>query len=308
MLLGFTLASYAIVANDAIQTLGTFLAANEKRDWRVLWAYAGGILTTVLVYGWWMNGGDVSYGRLEPVPYPDNPGWIYAIPPLVLLGLTRFGIPVSTTFIVLTAFAPKNLESMVLKSLSGYVVAFFAAFVLYAVTSNVMRSLAPLDDDDPPPRWVAVQWLSTGFLWSQWLIQDLANIFAYLPRKLDASSLAAGLIVMLLMLAYTFWSRGGEIQKIVTEKTDTDDIRAAAIINFVFGLVLMVFKEWSNIPMSTTWVFLGLLAGREIALTWRWGDIRPMGDTFRMVGADVAKAFAGLLVSVVVAMSLPYFV
>jgi hypothetical protein len=38
-----------------------------------------------------------------------------------------------------------------------------------------------------PPRgfntWFVLQWLSTGFLWSQWLMQDLANIFVYLPRQ-----------------------------------------------------------------------------------------------------------------------------
>lgn len=33
MLIGFALAAYTIVANDSIQTLGTFLASNSKRPW-----------------------------------------------------------------------------------------------------------------------------------------------------------------------------------------------------------------------------------------------------------------------------------
>ena len=45
MWLGFILASYSVVGNDVIQTLGTFLTSNENRvPWYVLWLYAAGIL------------------------------------------------------------------------------------------------------------------------------------------------------------------------------------------------------------------------------------------------------------------------
>ncbi len=43
-LIGFMFAAYAIVANDVIQTLGTFLASNSKRHWLVLWAFAASII------------------------------------------------------------------------------------------------------------------------------------------------------------------------------------------------------------------------------------------------------------------------
>ncbi len=71
------------------------------------------------------------------------------------------------------------------------------------------------------------------------------------------------------MLAVIFYSKGGSIQKIVKEKTNTTDIRSATLIDFVYGIVLLFFKEFSQVPMSTTWVFLGLLAGREIAIRYR---------------------------------------
>ncbi len=57
MFLGFLLSAYAIVANDAIQTLGTFIAANRNRSWVSLWLFASGILSAVLplrlVDKWW---------------------------------------------------------------------------------------------------------------------------------------------------------------------------------------------------------------------------------------------------------------
>jgi hypothetical protein len=56
--------------------------------------------------------------------------------------------------------------------------------------------------------------------------------------------------------------------------------------------------------MSTTWVFLGLLAGRELAMTLSLRH-RETADAGRIVLRDAAKAFAGLAVSVVLAFGLP---
>ena len=71
MYVGFVLSAYSVIGNDVIQTLGTFLSSNENRKWWVLWIFAAGILSIVLIYGWYVNGGDVSYGRLIGDP-PDN--------------------------------------------------------------------------------------------------------------------------------------------------------------------------------------------------------------------------------------------
>jgi hypothetical protein len=305
MLIGFTIASYSIVANDAIQTLGTFLSSNSRRPWWVLWLYAVGILYAVLIFGWVVNGGDTSFGRLARIPLPQPFSWIYLVPPLVLLWLTRRGIPVSTTFLILTVFAPESLGDMLVKSMLGYVVAFVFAILLYLrVARTVERRFIETSALPPARHWVALQWISTGFLWSQWLIQDLANIFVYVPRQLETAWLAYALLTMAALHAYTFWSRGGEIQKVVTTKTNTADIRSATIIDFCFGLVLLVFKEWSHIPMSTTWVFLGLLAGRELAMTIQL-RARSLSETVAVIRRDGQKVVTGLAVSVALAMTLP---
>lgn len=316
MFAGFLIASYSIVANDAIQTLGTFIASNSKRPWWVLWGFGGGILALVLLYGWWSYGGDVSYARLEKIPPPYHFTWLFLVPPIALLVLTRLGLPVSTTFLILTIFAQKNLWSMLQKSLMGYVVAFVVAILLYLVISHTLeRHFLSTKSDKLSVAWVALQWASTGFLWSQWLIQDLANIFVYMPRVLPATYLIVCLFVMLGLHAYIFYSAGGAIQKIVTSKTNTTDIRSATIVDFTFGILLLFFKEYSKIPMSTTWVFLGLLAGREIAISivasrGGWlstgeSSISPMRSTVRLIGRDAVKAGAGLAVSVVLALGLP---
>ena len=40
---GFLFAAYAAVANDSIQTLGTFIASNQDKKMVVLWLFIGGI-------------------------------------------------------------------------------------------------------------------------------------------------------------------------------------------------------------------------------------------------------------------------
>ena len=306
MVVGFALAAYSVVANDSIQTLGTFLASNAHRPWWALWLFAGGILVAVIVYGWWTSG-DPAYGRLEKFPVPEGGiSWLHAIPPLALLILTRFGVPVSTTFLVLTVFASSNIGAMLAKSALGYLVAFVAAITLFRlVFKRATEFFHRTRGDAIPGYWVVLQWLSTGFLWSQWLIQDLANIFVYLPREMAGGWLTFGTALLVILLGVVFYQFGGQIQKIVTSKTDTTDIRAATIIDFIYGVVLLIFKEWSNMPMSTTWVFLGVLAGREFALSMYLADTSGRA-TARKVLLDAAKALTGLVVSVILAFGLPW--
>ena len=271
MWLGFILAGYAVVGNDSIQTLGTFLSSNEDKPWWVLWIFAGGILALTLLWGWSSYDGDVSYGRLEQYAFVEDMTWPYLLPPLVLMVLTRTGIPVSTSFLVLTFFKPKGLYDMTTKSILGYALAFCVAILVWQLVTRLLDKKFINNPITPREKttWTVLQWASTGFLWGQWLIQDFANIYVYLPRALTFMEIAVSLVILLTMLAIIFYSKGGAIQKIVKEKTNTTDIRSATIIDFNYGLILLFFKEFSNVPMSTTWVFLGLLAGREIAVRYR---------------------------------------
>jgi hypothetical protein len=313
MYTGFVLAAYSVVGNDAIQTLGTFLASNEKRPWWVLALFASLILTAVLVYGWYINNGDVSYGRLigdpgangfdnptykEPANIPEF-GWPYLLPPLILLIVTRVGIPVSTSFMILTFFNPKNLYDMVVKSMSGYLVAFVVAVILYMLISKALeKKFANSEPTDLEVKgWTMAQWLSTGLLWSQWLIQDFANIYVYLPRQVDFLTLSITIVIFWGLISYIFYSKGGAIQSIVLSKTNTTDIRSATIIDLAFAIILFFFKELNNVPMSTTWVFIGLLAGRELGIR-HFAYQNVESNTIVDLGKDLLKVFFGLTISI----------
>jgi phosphate/sulfate permease len=351
MILGFALAAYAIVANDSIQTLGTFLSSNSKRPWWALWIWISGIMVVTVTMGWVLNGGDPAFGRLaaegKNIPHPSNFGgaitWLFVIPPLCLVILTRMGIPVSTSLLVLTAFkgliaaqqgkSPKGavdlFNSMMQKSLVGYAIAFVVGLVLFAAVIYLMERKVTEEKDGKRPHnelhpiWNVFQWLSTGFLWSMWLVQDLANIFVYLPRQLSMLGLILSLGGMVLLQGYLFREKGGKIQRVVTTKTNTLDVRSATFIDLLYGLVLLFFKvdyipklfaamemdvPWpEKMPMSTTWVFLGLLAGREVGIAVRL-KLRKKNKVSNLIFRDAGKAFFGSAIAVVLALFLPNFI
>ena len=89
---GFIFAAYAVVGNDALQTLGTFINSNRRLPWWALFLYASTILVVVFAYGYISSGGDPSFGRLNNTEkYPIfEPQWYHALPPLALLAAARF--------------------------------------------------------------------------------------------------------------------------------------------------------------------------------------------------------------------------
>ncbi|ADV49518.1 hypothetical protein Celal_2224 [Cellulophaga algicola DSM 14237] len=302
--LGFFIAAYSVIANDVIQTLGTFISSNSKTKWWYLWAFAGTILTLTLFFGWYTNHGDVSFGRLSLIPLPNPLPWWYLLAPLSLLIITKFGIPVSTTFMILSVFSSGQLiEKMIFKSIFGYVLAFVAALLLYLIIAKKLESKAAIrlmDKKKQKPYWLVAQWFSTGFLWSQWLIQDFANIFVFLPRQLSIYELGVSLIVILSIMGYIFNVKGGNIQKIVNQKSNTQHIRSATIIDACYGVLLYLFTILNDVPMSTTWTFVGILAGREIAIKYLL-EKKQLKTTYTLIIKDLAKVNIGLMISILIA-------
>jgi len=59
-IIGFVLASYSVIGNDSIQTLGTFLASNKERfQWYTLWFAASVAMSFTLIFGWYFYNGDI---------------------------------------------------------------------------------------------------------------------------------------------------------------------------------------------------------------------------------------------------------
>lgn len=343
-----------MIGNDSLQTLGPFLAANRHRTPRLLQLlFLCTVLCAVLWLGWWRSGGEASWGRLQQFPLPPQLGWRTLLAPLAVLLLTRWGAPVSTSFLVLTSFRPATLPALLRQSLLGYGLALLLAVIAYgaatllrwrqqgpaqalegkpASASDPAAAACPPGATEPRPGeansavavpvpaagpWLpparepqplnaaalALQWAATGWLWSQWLIQDLANIYVVLPRHLPAIAMALSLAVLCAAVALLLLENGGAIQAILQRKNGLDDARATTGLSLLYGLVLAVLAATSRVPLSTTWVFLGLLAGRELALQLG-PQARAAAAVARELGRDLALAGLGLAVSLAVALAL----
>lgn len=385
---GFLFAAYSAIANDSIQTIGTFMASNQKRPWWVLWIFLGGIfvgtacvsyftsdyadnqvlialedpevaqaLETLLKEGetegtravsdleaapWLAKlnsdylrelvvearqdpektklghildwnyrpdstrdgpDGDVSHGRLLSKGFEKSPTdfhFLQIAAPIILLILTRMRMPVSTTFILLTSFAatPAAVGGVLAKSFSGYLLAFLLAFVTFLGVAKLSRKWFT---GEAHPGWIAAQWITSGTLWSVWLMQDMANIAVFLPRSLDTLQFFGFVGIIFVGMGVLMYLKGGRIQSIVLEKSGVEDVRFATVIDFIYAILLFYFKLHSKVPMSTTWVFLGLLAGREIAMSVTSTGKNSMGRTLFISGRDFSFALIGLVISIAIA-------
>ena len=302
MIIGFLISMYSCVSNDVIQTLGTYLTSSKKMPTWLIWAFTSAVLVITISMGWLVNHGDMAFGRLERIPYPETFTLIHVLPPIILLFLTRYGIPVSTTFLILSIFSANDMSviGMILsKSLIGYVLAAIVSILIYTIIARpVERYFYYTANKKISKWWIAAKWLSTAFLWSQWLMQDAANLFVYLPRKASFTQLVLVIIAFSAFMWVVAYKRGGEVQKIVKMKTNVQDPRSATIIDLIYAFLLLYFIQLNNVPMSTTWVFIGLLAGREIALYHRLRFESPK-KMYKHILKDLSKAAIGLVVSII---------
>jgi hypothetical protein len=211
--------------------------------------------------------------------------------------------------LVLSAFASTVvLEKMLMKSVVGYGLAAIAAYICWiAISKFINEKFDEITDHWKITFWRNSVWVTSGFLWATWLMHDVANIAVYLPRELSVMQLLIVIVYFSILLFYIFKIHGGRIQKVVLDKTGTRYARSATIINTIYAVVLYYFKELNDLPMSTTWVFVGLLCGRELAISTMNKDYK-FKYVFPLIGKDFIKMIFGLSVSVGIVLAIHYII
>lgn len=305
MWFGFAVAGYSSIANDSIQTIGTFIVSNKDKKWWLLWLYIGGIFLITIFYSWYTNNGDVSYQRLMSKGFevaPTEFTFLQLAAPVFLIVLTRLRMPVSTTFLLLNIFSSSGgaIIGVISKSFSGYVIAFLCSIFFFSIITYFSKKIFK---NKAHSNWTLIQWITSGLLWSVWIMQDAANIAIFLPRSLSLFQFLVFAVFIFLGLGILFFLKGDRIQKIVDEKTEITDVRAATFVDFVYAIILIYFKEINNVPMSTTWVFLGLLGGRELVINFMNRKLKnyTVKKATLTISKDFGFALIGLLVSLILA-------
>lgn len=212
-------------------------------------------------------------------------------------------MPVSTTFLLLSVFSAdtSGITSVVFKSWTGYIMAFMLSFAIWYFSYNIIRKY--FKSRKTHIAWTVVQWAVSGTLWGVWVMQDGANIAVFLPRQQTAFQFIIFALTIFIGMGLLFYLRGDKIQQVVSEKVRISDVRAATLIDFSYVLLLIYKLFISTVPMSTTWVFLGVIGGREIAVSLirRKTGKRHKVKAVKMVVKDFSYAMIGLVISIMLA-------
>ena len=186
----------------------------------------------------------------------------------------------------------------VTSSIGGYLLGFNRCLV-YGQSQIWHTFLKQYPGKNSERIWIPLQWCTTGALWCLWLVQDLANVFVYLPRTLDVPTMAGCTVLICVGLCVVIGRGGGPVQTIVQNKSNCSDLRSATLIDLVFASCLLIRTCLSSFPISTTWIFLGLLAGREVVL-----QLDDLNRRLTSIGRDLTRALVGVIVSIGVVVGL----
>lgn len=308
-LIGTAVAMLAVVGNDCVQTLSTFIQTCRSRKASVflMSVYLSAIFVGTLCYGYFVLD-DPSFGRLTAIPH-IQPEWYHLIPLLALVVITYFGIPVSTTFLTLSLFSTNVvIFKMVQKSVVGGTIAFVVGFALWSILVRFFDERKDVIPTKHLPKLIGVQTVATGILLIAWIIQDASHIFVFLPRGTDMGIELFGIICLgfCLIITLIVYSSGGSMQKIVANKSGTNYVFSAILIDLAYAFVLFFLQGYSNIPMSTTWAFIGLILGRECAMAVY--HHRSLKRFLPIAKKDIYKLVVGGAISVIIVEIVLFFV
>ena len=268
-----SLALFTSVVNNSFQIFGTFFLINKKTPKLKMFLFILIIFILTIFFSWIFCNHQIHFEKLNSIPYSNNLMLSSFLAPFVLMLLTYKKIPVSTTFLFVSLFSSTDvLHSIVSKTLHMYILAFLIGFILwkyiYPVIMKYLNRYVDLNKANENIKfWFVLQYFSTALLWFAWLFSNMSSVLVFAPREFSIKDLILLFILAGFVIYYLVDNMGGSMQHIVKNKQGTSNVKSATIINIIYGILIYIFQFEVNIPISTTWVFIGLMGGREFAIT-----------------------------------------
>ena len=292
--------TYTIMANNCAQTIGMFIASNKgKSKYRIIYFLSGIFIITLLI-SWLFFNKQLDFYLLNNIPYSNlNPLLIFL--PIVLFFLTKYKIPVSATFLIIPIFANKNtIHSMITKTSVSYFISFLISLIMWRfIYTKYKHYIEVKKEKNISKTWFVLEFLSTGIVWSVWIILSACNFVVFLPRVFELKELILVIFIGVVSIYLILLDNGGKIQEIVDEKSDIN-IKSSVIFNFLFSFTMLFIQYVSKIPITSTWMFLGILAGRELAITVSKTGVFGSSyyrKCFIKIWSDLKLAVFGIVVS-----------
>ena len=296
------LVTYNVIFNNSVQTMGLFMASGKNKYIIVNTLFFLVIFVFTVLLSWFITNGEVHYHLLDNITFYDNIGPQFLLLPILLSFLTKKRIPVSATFLIIPLFATRDtVETMINKTTVSYFLSFVFSFIIYNYLYKKHKSLMNNEKEDTSKIWIVAEYISTGILWFSWLIVSLCNFVVFVPRNFSVENIILLSIVVAVTIYCVLISKGGEIQKIVDQKSDVKNIKTTVIFNSLFSLMLIFIQHIDNIPVTSTWMFLGILAGRELSISTN--NKNMAGAKYRLclarIWKDLSSAIIGVIISLV---------
>lgn len=293
--------TYAIMANNCAQTIGMFIATNKnKSKERAIYFLVPVFIITILI-SWLFYDRQLDFFLLDRITYSDDLSLLLIFLPILLFLLTKYKIPVSATFLIIPIFANKStIQSMISKTSVSYFVSFVISLIIWRTIYIKYKHWIEVKNEGGVGKiWFILQFISTGIVWAVWIVLSTCNFVVFLPRIFGLKELLLFMSVGVVSTCLILFDNGGEIQEIVDEKSDIN-IKSSVVFNFLFAFVMLFIQYVSKIPITSTWMFLGILAGREFAITVSRDGIFGSSyyrKCFVKVWSDLRSAIFGIVVS-----------
>ncbi len=301
MWIGFGIVAPAAIANDAIQIFSAYFTAEKNLPWKWSAAIFSTVMGVVHIWGWVRDSGSVSFGLLDRIAMPERfTVWHMAAAVLLLL-FTRYKAPVSNTMLILGAFGDERVfNDVFMKSSLGLVCGLITSIVIFGVILQLERRGIVARVPADAQRWLRLLLSATCILFWGWLINDTAHFAVYLPRHLSGPEVCAFLAICVAVISVLCWKRLFNIRSIVGETYGMDDsqpiarlARSTALLMVSLAFVLFVLHDYMHVPLSSSFVFIGVLAGRDLLVTFFVpGEFKGAASRF---GKNLALAMLGAL-------------
>ena len=234
-----SLVTYNVVFNNSIQTIGLFIASNKNKGIFYNLLFFSSIFVFTVLLSWFLTDREVHYHLLDTINY-SRIGLQFLLLPILLSFLTKKQVPLSATFLIIPLFADSStISSMVNKTTVSYFLSLIGSLIIYKFLYTKYKNLLVDEKSDTGKIWIVAEYVSTGILWFSWLTVSLCNFVIFLPRKFDIIDLILFSIVGIITLYCILISNGGEIQKIIDQKSDVKNIKTTVIFNSLFAFALL---------------------------------------------------------------------
>lgn len=260
------LTTYHIMANNAVQIIGMFVASNDKKDKLKIWLLLSVIFVLTVLISWLFFDKQLHFSLLNSIQYNENLSILLIFLPIILYFFTKKNIPISATFLIIPIFSNNNtLQSMVVKTLISYFLSFTISFIFWYFLYIKYKNFIDIEKNNNKNRWIIIEYLSTAMLLGIWLVTSTCTFTIFLPRVFTIKYLILFIIVGIFSILVILYNDNTTIKKIIGNKSDIN-YKSGAIFNILFAMIMLSVQYISKIPITSTWVFLGVLAGRELAI------------------------------------------